>query len=98
MSSGRRKELRRQRRRLEELAPVAFTQATGPDEVTAALQDFLMLEAGGWKGKAGSAIVDNPSIETFVRTAVAGLAADRHARVDRMLLDGRAVTATVTLQ
>jgi hypothetical protein len=98
MSSGRRKELRRLRRRLEEVAPVTFTQATDPDEVTAALQDFLVLEASGWKGAAGSAIVDDPPIKTFVQTAVAGLTADHHARVDRMLLDGRVITATVTLQ
>jgi hypothetical protein len=98
MSSGRRKELRRQRRRLEEVGPVTVTQAINPDEVAAALQDFLVLEASGWKGAAGSAIIDDPSIKAFVEAAVAGLAADRHARVDRVLLDGRAIAATVTLQ
>lgn len=98
ISSGRRKELRRQRRRLEEIAPVAFTSACNSDWVAVALQDFLVLEASGWKGAAGSAIADDPAIKAFVQNAVAGLAAQGHARVDRMLLDGRAVAATVTLQ
>jgi hypothetical protein len=98
ISSGRRKELRRQHRRLEELAPVSFTQSCNPAEIAAALQDFFVLEASGWKGAAGSAIVDDPSIKTFVQDAVLGLAAERGARIDRMLLDERAIAATVTLQ
>ena len=98
ISAGRRKELRRQRRRLEDTAPVSFTAACNPDDVAAALQDFLLLEASGWKGAAGTAIVDDPALKTFVQSAVTGLAAQDHARVDRLLLDGRAVTATVTLQ
>src|SRR4051812_3836202 len=98
MSAGRRKEMRRQRRRLEDVAPVSFTAACNPAEVAAALEDFLMLEASGWKGTAGTAIVDDPAIKTFVQSAVMGLTAQGHARVDRILLDGRAITATVTLQ
>ena len=57
-----------------------------------------MLEASGWKGVAGTAIVDDPAIKAFVQTAVAALAAEGHARIDRMMLDGRAIAATVTLQ
>jgi CelD/BcsL family acetyltransferase involved in cellulose biosynthesis len=98
VSAGRRKELRRQRRRLEDLAPVSFVQASSPDDVGAALKDFLVLEASGWKGAAGTAIVNDPAVKAFVENAVVGLAADGHARVDRMLLDGRAIATTVTLQ
>jgi CelD/BcsL family acetyltransferase involved in cellulose biosynthesis len=98
VSAGRRKELRRQRRRLEDLAPVSFVQASSPDDVGTALKDFLVLEASGWKGAAGTAIVNDPAVKAFVENAVVGLAADGHARVDRMLLDGRAIATTVTLQ
>ena len=38
ISSGRRKEFRRQRRRLEDIAPVSFAQACSPDDVAAALR------------------------------------------------------------
>jgi CelD/BcsL family acetyltransferase involved in cellulose biosynthesis len=98
VSAGRRKEMRRQRRRLEEFGPVTFDTVTNPDGIAAALQDFLVLEASGWKGVAGTAIVDEPAIKTFVQTAVASLAAEGHARIDRMSLDGKPIAATVMLQ
>ncbi len=98
ISMGRRKELRRQRRRLEDIAPVTFAKASDPDGVAAGLSDFLVLEASGWKGVAGSAIVNEPAVKAFVQGAVVGLAAQGQASVDRMLLDGRAIAATVTLQ
>ena len=53
MSAGKRKELRRQRRRLEDVAPVTFTTTRGAPDIEAALKDFLVLEASGWKGLAG---------------------------------------------
>src|SRR5262249_4407605 len=50
------KEFKRLRRRLAEVGPVAFEVARSPAAVTAALQDFLALEAKGWKGAAGTAL------------------------------------------
>jgi CelD/BcsL family acetyltransferase involved in cellulose biosynthesis len=44
------KELRRQRHRLEEHGTVVFDVARKPDEIRAALETFLQLEASGWKG------------------------------------------------
>jgi hypothetical protein len=96
MSAGKRKELRRQRRRLEDIAPVTVTTATAA-EVEAALKDFLVLEAGGWKGTAGTAIVSDPAIQEFVGKAVTGLAAEGKARIDRLYLNGTPIAATVTL-
>jgi len=98
VSAGRRKEMRRQRRRLEEFGPVTLVSTSDPAGITAALKDFLVLEASGWKGAAGTAIVDDPAIKAFVQTAVTALAAQGSARIDRMMLDGRAVAATITLQ
>jgi CelD/BcsL family acetyltransferase involved in cellulose biosynthesis len=98
VSAGRRKEMRRLRRRMEEFGPVTFDTMTDADGIAAALQDFLVLEASGWKGAAGTAIVDEPAIKAFVQTAVSSLAAEGHARIDRMLLDGKPIAATVTLQ
>jgi hypothetical protein len=97
MSGGKRKELRRQRRRLEDLAPVTMTTATGAGDIDAALKDFVVLEASGWKGLAGTAIVNNSAIQDFVQKAVAGLAAEGQARIDRLFLHGTTIAATVTL-
>src|SRR5947199_90855 len=53
MSGNKRKKLRRQRRRLEDIAPVRVTTATGTPDIEGALKDFMVLEASGWKGLAG---------------------------------------------
>jgi CelD/BcsL family acetyltransferase involved in cellulose biosynthesis len=97
ISLVRRKKLRGQRRRLADIAPVTFATASGAAGIEAALEDFLVLEASGWKGLAGTAIVNDPAIKNFVRSAVMALAADGQARIDRLLLNATAVAATVTL-
>ena len=97
VSTGRRKELRRQRRRLEEIAPLTFKSVKASAEIEAALQDFMALEASGWKGAAGSAAVDDPAVRDFMRAAVMALAAEGRARVDRLCLNDRTVAAAMTL-
>ena len=57
-----------------------------------------MLEASGWKGLAGTAAVDDPAVHEFMRGAVGNLAAEGHARIDRLLLNGRAIAAAMTLR
>lgn len=98
VSPIRRKKLRRQRRKLEEIAPVTFAQTTTPSEIAAALQDFLVIEASGWKGLAGTAASSQLPLRRFVETAVGMLAADGCARVDRLMLNGNAIAAAVTLR
>ncbi|OAF15653.1 GNAT family N-acetyltransferase [Bradyrhizobium neotropicale] len=68
------KELRRQRHRLEGHGPVVFEVARGVDEIRPALETFLQLEASGWKGKRGTALVQNEGDATFIRRAVPALA------------------------
>jgi len=97
VSGRKRKKLRRLRRRLEDIAPVTLTTATSAPDIEAALKDFLVLEASGWKGLAGTAIVNNPAIQDFVQKAVAGLAAEGRARIDRLLLNGITIAAAMTL-
>ena len=97
MPTRKRKDLRRQRRRLEEFAPVTFRTATAADEIDAALDDFLALEASGWKGAAGTAAANDPAVREFVRGAVAGLAVEGRVRIDRLSLNGRVIAAAVTL-
>jgi CelD/BcsL family acetyltransferase involved in cellulose biosynthesis len=92
------KELRRQRRRLEEAAPVTHDVARDAQEVAAALADFLGLEAAGWKGRQGGAAIEHPATAKFMHGAVTGLAADGHARIDRLMQGGRAIAATITLR
>ncbi|MBR0846898.1 GNAT family N-acetyltransferase [Bradyrhizobium diazoefficiens] len=68
------KELRRQRHRLEQHGPVTFEVARKPDEIGPALETFLQLEASGWKGARGTALVQHAGDAAFVRRAVLALA------------------------
>jgi hypothetical protein len=68
------KELRRQRRRLTDHGAVRFDVARTPDDVSHALETFLALEASGWKGKRGTALLQRAGDSRFVRTAAPMLA------------------------
>ena len=68
------KELRRQRRRLADHGPVSFEVARTPEAVGLALETFLTLEASGWKGKRGTALLQRAGDSRFVRTAAPMLA------------------------
>ncbi len=92
------RELRRSIRRLSEVGSVSFAAATAPTAILSAMTDFLALEAGGWKGKSGTAAACNDDIRAFVEAAVMGLAAEHKVAIDRILLDGRAVAAAITLR
>ncbi|MEA2929385.1 MAG: hypothetical protein QOG38_1813 [Hyphomicrobiales bacterium] len=92
------KELRRQRRRLADSAPVTHASARAPKDVAAALGYFLALEASGWKGRAGTATADRPPVRDFVERAVTALAAEGNARVDRFKHGERTLATAITLR
>ncbi len=75
-----------------------FTAATEPPAVAVALGDFLALEAGGWKGRAGTAAADRHDLRRFIRTAVGRLATDGKVSINRILVDGRAIAAGIVLR
>ncbi|MBV9461216.1 MAG: GNAT family N-acetyltransferase, partial [Bradyrhizobium sp.] len=74
LSGKKLKELRRQRQRLAEQGEVAFDIARSPHQVAAALEVFLKLEAGGWKGARGTALAQVEGDAAFVRRAAPKLA------------------------
>jgi len=92
------KELRRGVRRLGEVGAILFTTATAPSAVAAALEDFFKLESRGWKGQAGTAAVCHDEIRSFIKAAVTGLAAQGKVAINRILIDGRAIAATIMLR
>ena len=84
-----RRELARQRRRLEEHGTLELTVLTEPEAVADGLEAFLRLEAAGWKGRAGTATLQRADRAAFLRRAVAGMAAAGEARLYRLDLNGR---------
>jgi CelD/BcsL family acetyltransferase involved in cellulose biosynthesis len=92
-----RKELNRQRRRLDEAGGVAVAVAREPAAVIAAMADFFALEARGWKGAGGTAAAQSAAVRQFMESAVAALAAHGQARVVRLLHADRTIAAGVLL-
>jgi CelD/BcsL family acetyltransferase involved in cellulose biosynthesis len=93
-----RKELPRRRRRLAELGVIAHEIATSEVDILRALDRFFALEAGGWKGSAGTAATQRDDLRRFFRDALTGLARDRKARIDLLSVGGRAIAATIVLR
>jgi CelD/BcsL family acetyltransferase involved in cellulose biosynthesis len=94
----RRKELRRRWRRLSEIGATLIATSTEPAAVDAAIGNFLALEAGGWKGRAGTAAAAREELRGFVRAAVSSLAREGKVAIGRLLVDGRAIAATIVLR
>src|SRR4051812_1524718 len=83
------KELRRQRRRLLEQGILEVVSAREVEDIARALTDYLVLEAAGWKGRAGSAATQSADVRTFMQAALEALAANGGARIDRLMQNGR---------
>ena len=69
---SRRKEIGRLSARLREQGQVATTRARSDEEAALYCEEFLALEAAGWKGRAGSALASCPAKAAFFRDAIAG--------------------------
>ena len=98
IGAKKRKELRRQRKRLADTGPLKSGTVTAAPAMAAALADFMALEAAGWKGRAGTAARTDDHIRAFMENAVTGLARVGKARIDRLVAGERPIAALVTLQ
>lgn len=98
VAGKRRKELGRLLRRLQDKGEVTFATATSITDVRNAVETFLTLEGKGWKGKRGTALVCNPVLATFARTALRRMAGMSHCRVELMKFDGRPIAAGIVFQ
>lgn len=97
IGAKKRKELRRQRKRLAEAGKLHSETVKEATAVAAALRDFLTLEAAGWKGRAGTAARTDDGVRAFMERAVAELARAGKARITRLSIGDRPIAALVTL-
>lgn len=91
MSAKKRKELRRQHKRLSEEGLLAFERLQGGDGLDQWIDEFLTLESAGWKGEAQSALANAPETRAFFIAALSGAA--REGRLERLALrlDGKPI-------
>lgn len=84
MSAKKRKELRRQRKRLEDEGSLAFERESGLARIEQWIADFLRIEAAGWKGEAGSALASSPATQRFFIETL--IEAARQGQLERLSL------------
>jgi CelD/BcsL family acetyltransferase involved in cellulose biosynthesis len=92
------KELRRQRHRLAEHGAVQFDVARTPEDVASAIETFLTLEASGWKGKRGTALVQHDGDAGFVRRATMALAEVGQCEIVSLRAGDTPVAAAIVLR
>jgi len=92
------KELRRQRHRLAEHGAIRFDVARTRPQVAAALEVFLKLEASGWKGKRGTALVQDDGDAAFVRRAAPALAETGQCEIVTLVAGDMPVAAGIVLR
>jgi CelD/BcsL family acetyltransferase involved in cellulose biosynthesis len=92
------KELRRQRNRLAEQGEVSFQVARAPGDVVPALETFLELEASGWKGKRGTALLQHDGDAAFIRRASPALAERGQCEIVTLRAGTTPVAAAIVLR
>lgn len=98
LRAKKKKEYGRQLRRLGDQGEVQFHQAKGGDEFANALETFLKLEALGWKGERGTALICDPRTADFARACLPAMAADGKAQIDWLSVDDKAIAGLISLR
>jgi hypothetical protein len=91
LSTGARKEYRRQRKRLGELGRLESVTLASNGDGEAWLEDFLRLEAAGWKGREHSALASNRVERAFFLQAARAALARGKLMMLALVLDGRPI-------
>lgn len=97
IKAGHLREMRRQWNRLEALGTVNYTVARQPYEIRLRMEEFLLLEASGWKGRKRSAMLSDRYQSAFAREAVSNLAEIDGVRIHTIDIDGQAIASMVVL-
>jgi CelD/BcsL family acetyltransferase involved in cellulose biosynthesis len=98
LGAKKQKELRRQRHRLAEHGAVRFEIARTREDVAAALEIFLKLEASGWKGKRGTALAQDGGDAAFIRRGAPALAGSGQCEIVTLYAGDTPVAAAIVLR
>jgi len=93
-----RKELRRLASRLAEAGTVTHRRLDNGADVAAWAEDFLELEASGWKGRHGAPLGASERTRAWFNRVLAGAAAADLLDMLRIDLDGRAIAMLVNFR
>ena len=90
-----RRDMRRQWRMLEDQGTLTYNVARQPSEIRLRMEEFLALEASGWKGAKRSAMVTDRYRSAFAREAITNLAETDSVRIHTLDFNGRAIASMV---
>jgi CelD/BcsL family acetyltransferase involved in cellulose biosynthesis len=91
------REMRRQWGLMGKTGTVAYSVARQPADIRMRMEEFLLLEASGWKGKKRTAMLSDRYRAAFAREAIDNLSAVDAARIHTIDFDGRAIASMVVL-
>ena len=96
LSTKKRKELRRQARRLAEHGELSVDRAETPEAIGVFSDEFLALEAASWKGRAGSSLANDPACARFFRESLTGAAQAGRVEGLSLRLNGEPIAMLAT--
>lgn len=91
------REFRRLKRRLADHGALEHRVARTAEEIRLGVEDFLALEAAGWKGRERTAMAVDRFRAAFAREALYRMAEQDLCRVHRLLLDGKPIACLIVL-
>lgn len=98
LSRNHRGDVRRRRRRLEEDGNLVITQEDGSEGFEELLAEGFRVEAAGWKGMHGTAIVSEPSTRKFYTSVARWAREEGWLRLAFLRLDGRPLAFHLDLE
>jgi CelD/BcsL family acetyltransferase involved in cellulose biosynthesis len=98
MGKNLRSNLRRADRALSEMGELTFVSHSGPGGMHKVLADGLALEAAGWKGDSGHAVMNSPRRLRFFTELAEISEANGWLRLGALYLDGRMIAFNYDLE
>ena len=75
-----------------------FTRSRAPADVADALETFLVLEASGWKGQRGTALLCDEGDAAFIRRATAALALHGQCEIVTLHAGETAIASAIVIR
>ncbi len=97
LSANKRRDLARKERRLREMGTLSYDELEGSAHAERWIEEFLDLEASGWKGRQGTALATRPAHAQFFREMAHAAAARGTLWLSALRLDGRAIAMRCNL-
>ena len=98
VSKSVRKNTGRLLRRLEDQGTVTWETSDEASDYEQLANDFLRIEASGWKGEEGTALASNPSTKAFYKSLIRESAKAGKARFLSLKLDGQPIAMLSDIQ